>query len=83
MDETRRIQTAIRSSVAQRNYRRARDRALTQLANKYREEYLLLYTQEKERDKKEGKAWTDLSSRVGDQLTGNSKALSTSDTTTS
>lgn len=83
MDESRRIQTAIRASVSQRNYRRARDRALTQLANKYREEYLLLYSQEKERDQKEGKVWTDLSSSLIDQPNRSSQALSSSNTSSS
>ena len=83
MEESRRIQTAIRASVSQRNYRRARDRALTQLANKYREEYLLLYSQEKERDQKEGKVWTDLSSSLSDQPSRSSQALSSSDTSSS
>lgn len=57
----KREQTAFNLAVSQRNYRRARDRALARLANKHKEEYLELYEQEKEKDKKMGKKWFSLS----------------------
>ena len=56
----RRLETARRRATAQRNYRRARDRALTKLAQKYPDDYQLLLAEERERDYAEGKVWLDL-----------------------
>ena len=56
----RRLASAENMAVRQRNYRRARDRALARLAQKYKEEYLELLAEEKEKDEKEGKRWHNL-----------------------
>ena len=45
----KRIEFAKRRLVAQRNYRRVRDRALARLANAYPQEYLALLEKERER----------------------------------
>jgi hypothetical protein len=59
-DLDRRIATAKRSAVIYRNYRRARERALTRLANAYPETYKELLEQEKISDEQLGKKWLDI-----------------------
>ena len=44
-------------AVRSRNYRRARERALTALARRYKEDYLALLEEEKAKDEQEGKRW--------------------------
>lgn len=56
----RRTESAQKLLVIQRNYRRARDRAMTQLARAHREEYLRLLEREKARDEEMGKRWLDI-----------------------
>ena len=56
----RRIETAKRSAVIYRNYRRARDRAMTRLSNAYPETYKELLEQEKIVDEQLGKKWLDI-----------------------
>ena len=51
----KRQKRAINLLVSQRNYRRARDRALTKLANRYRKQYLIFLEEEKANDKAQGK----------------------------
>ena len=46
-----------KQSVAYRNYRRARDRALSRLAQAYPDDYKELLEQEKASDEQEGKKW--------------------------
>jgi len=58
--ENRRLATAVKMSVRQRNYQRARGRALVKLAKAHREEYRLYFEQEKENDYTQGKTWIDL-----------------------
>ena len=53
----RKIASAENMAVRQRNYRRARDRALARLAQNYREEYLEYLAEEKAKDEQEGKRW--------------------------
>ena len=53
----RRLATAQNLAVSQRNYRRARDRALVRLANDYKEIYLDYLAEEKAKDEQEGKRW--------------------------
>lgn len=55
-----RLETAKRRAVGQRNYRRARDRALAKLANKYPEAYQELLSEERLIDEQTGKAWSDI-----------------------
>ena len=56
----RKIASAENMAVRQRNYRRARDRALARLAQAHRGEYLELLAKEKEADEQEGKRWRNL-----------------------
>jgi hypothetical protein len=44
-------------AIAYRNYRRARDRALTRLSHLYADEYKQLLVEERENDEQEGKKW--------------------------
>lgn len=61
MTETdKRVKGAKRMAVRQRNYRRARDRALVRLANAYPETYKELLEQEKVADVEMGKKWVDI-----------------------
>lgn len=59
-DLARRIESAKRSAVVYRNYRRARERAMTRLANAYPETYKELLEQEKISDEQLGKKWLDI-----------------------
>lgn len=68
-DINKRIELAKRQLVAQRNYRRVRDRALTQLAKAHPEEYLNLLEREKIRDEELGKKWTDIAGPTGSPIT--------------
>ncbi len=61
----RRIETAKAQAVRQRNYRRARDRALARLGNDYPNVYRAYLEEEIEADEKMGKKWID--------ITGNTK----------
>ena len=56
----RRIESAKRSAVVYRNYRRARERAMTRLSNAYPETYKELLEQEKIVDEQMGKKWLDI-----------------------
>jgi len=62
----RRLAAAENMAVRQRNYRRGRDRALARLGQKYREEYLELLAEEKEKDVAQGKRWLDLAGSLPD-----------------
>ena len=59
-DIDKRIRGAKRMAVRQRNYRRARDRAMTRLATAYPETYKELLEQEKIVDEQMGKKWLDI-----------------------
>jgi hypothetical protein len=56
----RRLKAAANQAVHYRNYRRARDRALTRLATAYPETYKELLEQEKANDEQLGKKWLDI-----------------------
>ena len=56
----RRMATAMNMAVRQRNYRRARDRALTRLAQAYPDDYKELLEQEKAIDETQGRKWIDI-----------------------
>lgn len=56
----KRKKAAENMAVRSRNYRRARERALTALARKYKEDYLELLALEKEKDEQEGKRWRNI-----------------------
>jgi hypothetical protein len=59
-DVARRIATANNMAVRQRNYRRARDRALARLANAHPDDYKELLEQERANDERMGKRWLDI-----------------------
>ena len=61
----RRVGTALNAAVRQRNYRRARDRALAKLAQIYPETYRDLLQREKESDEQLGKKWLDIDGTTG------------------
>jgi hypothetical protein len=56
----KRVEGAKRMAVRQRNYRRARDRALTRLAQAYPETYKELLELEKVSDETTGAKWIDI-----------------------
>jgi len=64
----RRIETAKRGAVGQRNYRRARDRAMTRLATAYPETYKELLEQEKIVDEQMGKKWIDIDGSTSEPM---------------
>jgi len=73
----RRIKTAKRGAVRQRNYRRARDRAMTRLSTAYPETYKELLEQEKIVDEQLGKKWLDIDGSTGQFMDLNSSASPT------
>ena len=60
MKNKQRLKGAADQAVRQRNYRRARERALTRLANAYPDIYRSYLEEEKIADEKMGKKWLDL-----------------------
>ena len=60
----KRLAAAENMAVRSRNYRRARERALTALARIHKEEYLDILEQEKAKDEQEGKRWHNLAGSV-------------------
>ena len=60
MKNTHRVEAAADQAVRQRNYRRARERALTRLANDYPDLYRSYLEEEKMADEKMGKKWLDI-----------------------
>jgi len=60
MRNKQRLKGAADQAVRQRNYLRARSRALTRLANTYPDTYQLYLEEEKKADEKMGKKWLDL-----------------------
>jgi hypothetical protein len=64
----RRITAAKKMAVRQRNYRRARDRALTKLATAHFEQYKELLEKEKAFDEQMGKKWIDINGTTATSL---------------
>lgn len=60
----RRRAAAENMAVRSRNYRRARERALTALARAHKEEYLELLEIEKAKDEQEGKSWNSIADNL-------------------
>jgi len=56
----KRMKAAANQAVSYRNYRRARDRALTKLATAHFEHYRELLEKEKAFDEQMGKKWLDI-----------------------
>ena len=61
----KRMKAAANQAVSYRNYRRARDRALTRLATAYPETYKELLEQEKANDETQGRKWLDINGNTG------------------
>jgi hypothetical protein len=59
-DAQRRLETAARKAIRDRNYRRARDRALVRLAHLYPDTYKQLLEMEKKQDELQGKKWVSI-----------------------
>ena len=57
----KRIETAKAQAVRQRNYRRARDRALARLSNDYPNVYRTYLEEEMSADEEGNKKWLDIS----------------------
>ena len=64
MNNAQRLKGAADQAVRQRNYLRARSRALTRLANDYPDVYQLYLEEEKIADEKMGKKWFDITGRT-------------------
>ena len=62
------IRSATKQAVYERNYRRARDRALVRLSKMYPEDYRQLFTEEKGKDEAEGKTWIDIDLGSGEPV---------------
>ena len=60
METNKRLRGAANQAVRQRNYRRARDRALVRLAHLYPDTYKQLLEMEKIEDEKQGKNWISI-----------------------
>jgi hypothetical protein len=60
MKNTHRVKAAADQAVRQRNYRRARERALTRLANAFPDIYRAYLEEEKLSDEKMGNKWLDI-----------------------
>lgn len=65
----RRLLAAANMAVRQRNYRRARDRALVQLAQLYPDTYKELLEREKANDEAQGKKWLDIDGTTSNTFT--------------
>ena len=59
-----RVKTAKAQAVRQRNYRRARDRALARLSNDYPNVYRNYLEEEMSADEEGNKKWLDISGRT-------------------
>jgi hypothetical protein len=66
----RRVESAKAQAVRQRNYRRARDRALARLGNDYPNVYRAYLEEEIEADDKMGKKWLDIAGNTKPTDTG-------------
>ena len=80
MKNTHRLKSAADQAVRQRNYRRARDRALAKLANLYPDQYRDLLEEEKIADEEMGKKWLDLDGNTSPVNSGRKRDLSSVNT---
>ena len=58
--ESKTVSSAKKQAVYERNYRRARERALSRLRQNHPSEYRELFEEERRRDEQEGKTWIDI-----------------------
>ena len=72
--ENRRLETAIKMAVRQRNYQRVRARALVKLAKAHREEYKAYLEEEKQNDYTQGKTWIDIYGNTNNSMGANTRA---------
>ena len=72
--ENRRLETAIKMAVRQRNYQRVRARALVKLAKAHREEYKAYLEEEKHNDHTQGKTWLNLNGNTNNSMGTNTRA---------
>ena len=61
MSIEQRVESALNRAVWYRNYRRARERAMTKLAQLYPDTYKQLFEIERSIDEHQGKSWLDIS----------------------
>ena len=73
--ESKRLISAAKTAVILRNYQRARQRALTRLANAHPEEYKAYLKEEKHNDYTQGKTWIDLNWNTNSSLDPNTHSL--------
>ena len=73
--ESKRLIAAAKTAVILRNYQRARQRALTRLANAHPEEYKAYLKEEKQNDHTQGKAWIDLHGNTNSNMDTNTGAV--------
>jgi hypothetical protein len=77
METDRRLNTASRKAIRDRNYRRARDRALVRLAHLYPDTYKQLLEMEKKQDELQGKNWLDIDGNTTLSITTHTRANGT------
>jgi hypothetical protein len=77
MMNEQRIKSAAKQAVYYRNYRRARERAMTRLAQAYPDDYKELLEQEKANDEQQGKKWLDIDGNTSTSQLGLRSATKT------
>ena len=73
--ESKRLIAAAKTAVILRNYQRARQRALTRLANAHPEEYKAYLKEEKQNDHTQGKTWIDIHGNTNTSVDTNTGAV--------
>ena len=69
--ENKRLKTAMKMAVRQRNYQRIRARALARLSQAHPDEYRKLFEEERQNDYTQGKTWIDLDGNTSSSLDPN------------
>jgi hypothetical protein len=80
MTVERRIESALKQAVHYRNYRRARERALSKLSHLYPDTYKQLLGIEKAIDEQEGKKWIDITGATTMAISTSAPSRDTTDT---
>lgn len=73
--ESKRLKTAMKMAVRQRNYQRIRARALARLSQAHPDEYRKLFEEERKNDYTQGKTWIDLDGNTSSSLDPNTHSL--------
>ena len=71
--ESKRLKTAMKMAVRQRNYQRIRARALARLSQAHPDEYRKLFEEERKNDYTQGKTWIDLNGNTNASVDINSR----------